>query len=202
MGDTPPVKVECMTSDGLDAALAQGLRECPAQACAELYSRFATGLHWFILAQLHGDAETAQDLLVETFADAVRNIGRFDARRSTLSAWLHGIARRRVHMELHQQNRRKSIPLAQQVPIDAVRESSDGEDIAARTATRLDAQKSIAELAQVLSDVEMATLVLSYVEEFSVREIGQIIGRSERAVDSILHRAKRKARESLGDYDD
>ena len=191
-----------MSSDGSDAALAQGLRDHSAEACAELYKRFGTGLYWFILAQLPGEVETAQDLLVETLADAVRDIRRFEARRSPLSAWLHGIARRRVQMELHQRNRRKSIPLARQVPIDAVRESSDGEDLAARTASRLDAQRTIAELAQALSNLEMATLVLSYVEEFSVREIGQIIGRSERAVDSILHRAKRKARERLGNYDD
>ena len=202
MGDTAPAKAECMTSDGLDAALAQGLRDHPADACAELYNRFATKLCFFILAQLPGEAETAQDLLVETFAEAVRNIRRFDARRSTLSAWLHGIVRRRVHLELRRRNRRKSIPLGQQVSIDAVRESSDPEDIAATTAARLDAQKEIAELAHVLSSLEMATLVLSYVEEFSVREIGRIIGRSERAVDSILHRAKRKARERPGDYDD
>jgi len=39
--------------------------------------------------------------------------------------------------------------------------------------------------------------VLSCVEKLSAREIGQVIGRSERAVHSILHRARTKAREGL-----
>jgi len=35
------------------------------------------------------------------------------------------------------------------------------------------------------------------VEELSAREVGQVIRRSERAVHSILHRARKKARERL-----
>lgn len=202
MSDGTCADAKCVTSQNVDGALAQRLREHPAETCEELYSRFASGMYWFILVQLRGDTETAKDLVVETLADAVRDIGRFDARRATLSAWLHGIARRRVHMELHRRNRHKSVPAALQVSTDVVRESSNGQDIASVTVARVDAQRQVAGLAHVLSDLEMAALVLSYVEEFSVREIGRMIGRSERAVDSILHRAKRKARDKLRDYND
>ncbi len=62
---------------------------------------------------------------------------------------------------------------------------------------RLEARRKVAALRSLLSEAEMEVLVLSCVEELSAREIGQVIGRSERAVHSILHRAKAKARERL-----
>jgi RNA polymerase sigma-70 factor, ECF subfamily len=199
MGDSISTDLDYGVPTGADATLAERLRAHPGEACAELYARFAADLHWFILAQVRGDRETAEDLLVETFTDAVRDIHRYDPKRATLSAWLHGIARRRVYMELHHRARRKAVPVMLQVSLDSERESSSGEDVAAGAAARLDAQHIVFALAQILTDLEMATLVLSYVDEFSLHEIGHIIGRSERAVDSILHRAKKKARARLGD---
>jgi RNA polymerase sigma-70 factor, ECF subfamily len=202
MGDTISTDMEGMLPTGADGALAKRLRAHPQPACSELYDRFSADLFWFLLAQLRGERETAEDLLVETFADAVRDIGRYDATRATFSSWLHGIARRRVHMELHHRARRKAVPHALQVPLDAAVESGASADLAAGAAARLDAQRTVFALAQVLSDLEMAILTLSYVEEFSLREIAHIVGRSEKAVESILHRAKRKARERLGVQND
>ncbi len=49
----------------------------------------------------------------------------------------------------------------------------------------------------LLSEAEMEALTLHYAHDFSEREISRIVGRSERAVHSLLHRAKQKARERL-----
>jgi len=178
-----------------DAALVRGLRERQAEACAELYDRFAPGIHRFAVTRLLGDVELAEDVVVETIVDAARDITRFNPRKATLSAWLYGVARRRVNMQIRRRKRGKSVPAWAQTPMEAVREVSDGNDMAARAAARLDAQQRVAEMAIVLSGVEMEVLTLSCIEQLSVREIGQVIGRSERAVHSILHRAKTKARE-------
>ena len=45
----------------------------------------------------------------------------------------------------------------------------------------------------------MEVLVLHYVHQLSVAEIGVILKRSGRAVESLLHRAKPKARERLSE---
>jgi len=81
--------------------------------------------------------------------------------------------------------------------MEAVRETSDGRDLEASALSRLEAQRQVVALSAVLSELELEVLVLSCVEEFSAREIGQVLGRSERAVHSILHRARTKARERL-----
>ena len=179
-----------------DAGLVRGLCEQRAEAHARLYDRYAVGVHRFAMARL-GDEQAAEDVVVETMAEVARDIRRFDSRKGSLAAWVLGIARRRVQMEIRRQKRRKAVPATLQVPMGSVAEVSDGDDLASSTAARLDAQRKVAELSSLLSEMEMEVLVLSCVEKLSAREIGQVIGRSQRAVHSILHRARTKARERL-----
>ncbi|UCC69110.1 MAG: hypothetical protein JSV79_04120, partial [Armatimonadota bacterium] len=117
-----------------------------------------------------------------------------------LLAWLYGIARRQIQAEIRRQKRRKSVPAHAQVPIDAINEVASAGDMAADLATRVDAQRKIADLSRFLSDSEMEVLTLHWVDEFSAREIGRIVGRSHRAVESLLHRARQKALERWGDH--
>jgi RNA polymerase sigma factor (sigma-70 family) len=180
-----------------EAALTRRLRAQEPEAYAELFARFAPGLFRFCTLHLAGDALTAEELVVETFAAAAGDIERFDPRRATLTTWLYGIARRRVHQHLRLLRRRKSVPPAAQVPIGQAAEAGTEADPAEALAARLDAQRQVRRIASVLSDLELEVLVLSAVEGLSAREIGRIVRRSERAIHSILHRARRKARERL-----
>ena len=179
-----------------DAGLVRGLCEQRAEAHAQLYDRYAVGVHRFAVTRL-GDAQAAEDVVVEAMLEVARDIRRFNPVKGSFAAWVLGIARRRVQMEIRRQKRRKAVPAAVQVSMDAVAEVSDGDDLASSTAARLDAERTVADLRGLLPEMEMEVLVLSCVEELSAGEIGQVIGRSERAVHSILHRAKKKARERL-----
>ncbi|HUU53845.1 MAG TPA: RNA polymerase sigma factor [Armatimonadota bacterium] len=180
-----------------DDRLLAGLREGSAEAFTELHDRFAPGLHRFAASRLSQDMNLAEDIVVQTLAKAVRNIDRFDGRRATLAAWLYGIARWQIREEIRRGKRRKSVPQAAVVSIDAVPEHQDDHDLAAEAAARLDAQQQVRELAGLLSEIEMEVLVLQCVDELSVRDISHVVRRSERAVHSLLHRARQKARERL-----
>ena len=180
-----------------EALLLAGLREHSPEACAELYDRFALRIHRFAATRLAGDVGTAEDVVVETMAWVVRDIRRFDPRRSTLAAWVYGIARRRVMLEIRRRKRLKSVPAEAQVSADEIGDLSGGVDVAEGTTARLEARTKVAALRRVLSQMEFDVLVLHCVEELSAREVAQVIGRSERAVHSILHRARKKARERL-----
>jgi RNA polymerase sigma-70 factor (ECF subfamily) len=138
--------------------------------------------------------------MVQTLVDAARNIRHYNPRKSSFPAWLYGIARRQIRLALRRQNRKKSIPASAQVPIDSLPELSSGEDMADGLAARLDAQQKVAELAKHLSDHEMEVLILHSVDGLSMKEIGRVLGRSEGAVESLLYRARQKARERLADH--
>lgn len=177
--------------------LAQQLTAGEASAHARLWDRFGAGLHAYTAARLGGDGALADDIVVQTLASAAQGIRRFNPRRATLSAWVYGIARRHVVAELRRQRRRRSVPLSAQVPFHEVSHAAAPDDPAAEAAARLDAQREVAALAAVLTADEMDALTLCYGHDFSEREIAGIVGRSERAVHSLLHRAKQKARERL-----
>ena len=202
MGELDAAEAESREAQGADAGLPERLRERSPEACAELYDRFAPGIHRFAVARLGGDVQTAEDVVVETMAAVVGDIGRFKPTRSSLAAWVFGIARRRVQMETRRQRRRKSPPVHSQVSLEALGEAGDGGDLAAAAASRLDARRTVAELRGLLTDIEFEALALSCIEDLSAQEIAQVVGRSERAVHSILHRARTKARERLVSEDE
>jgi RNA polymerase sigma-70 factor, ECF subfamily len=202
MSEASANQLKSATMTDADAALVRGLLQRSPVAYDTFSSRFAASLHRFIAAHLPEDIETVEDIVVETLVDAARNIGQFDPQRASLSAWTYGIARRHVQIEMGRRKRKKAVPFYAQVPIDSLQGASDGRDVAADSAARLDAQRQVAQVVKVLSEIELTTLVLSYVDELSEQEIGQIIKRSAHAVNSILHRARRKARRKLGgDHD-
>ncbi|MBE9566214.1 MAG: sigma-70 family RNA polymerase sigma factor [Proteobacteria bacterium] len=178
-------------------ALVKALRDRLPDAYARLYDRFAPGIRRFAAAFVAGDVQLAEDLVIDTLMGVARDIRRFDSRRSTLAAWVYGIARRRIWGELRRRNRIKSVPASAQVSLEALGEVADQLDLAAETSARLDAQRKITETAKRLSETEMEVLVLSCVDELSAREVGQVVRRSEGAVRVILHRARKKAREGM-----
>jgi RNA polymerase sigma-70 factor (ECF subfamily) len=199
---TEATRAQSVAALEADADLVRRVRLADQAAYADFCRRFGPPLHGFAASRLAGDHDLAEDIMVQTLATAVRNIGRFNPRKATLLAWLYGIARRQIQAEIRRQKRRKSVPAHAQVPIDTIDEVPSAGDMAADLAARVDAQRKIAELSQFLSDSEMEVLTLHWVDEFSAREIARIVGRSHRAVESLLHRARQKALERWGDHAD
>jgi DNA-directed RNA polymerase specialized sigma24 family protein len=66
-----------------------------------------------------------------------------------------------------------------------------------RQPSRAEAERTMARLRQALSQSELEVLLLFSVERLSESEIAQVLRRSERAVHSLLQRAREKAREAL-----
>lgn len=194
----------------LDAAIAAGnvdeaadrivraLRNGDPDACEALYDRFGAPIHKYAARLLRQHDDMGEDVMVLTLAEATRNIRHFDDRRATFRAWLFGIARQKALAELRQRTRGKSVPATAQVSLDSVPEQADPSDLADDSLSRIDARRQVAEVLSCLSAVEFEVLVLRSVHQYSLREIGHVVRRSERAVEALLRRAKIKARERLG----
>jgi len=176
--------------------LIQRLVEGEATGLDELWDRFGARLLGYAAARLGGDEELAEDVMVQSLAAAVKCAHRFDPRKSSFAAWIYGITRRLVQAEVRRQRRRKSVPPSAQVPLEVIPDALAGVDHS-DLASRIDARRQVQVLASALLQAEMEVLVLHFVDEFSVKEIAQITGRSFRSADSLLYRAKEKARERL-----
>jgi len=181
--------------------LVRRLQQADGAAYADLCGLFGAALHRYAASRLMGDRELAEEMVAETLMEAVRNIRRFDPRKASLSAWLYGIARHHLQAQCRSQRRKRSVPPQSQVPLDAIAELADDSPMEGAVGRRLDAQRQLGRLSVVLSEDEMELLMLSYGQEFTAGEIGRIVGRSARAVETMLHRAKQKARACLGNAD-
>jgi RNA polymerase sigma-70 factor (ECF subfamily) len=182
---------------GGEERLVQGLRQADPGACTELYDRYSPRVHRYVFWRLSGDRETAEEVTVGALAEAVRGIRGYDPRRGSFLSWLLGVASRQTLAELRRRQRRKSVPAAVQVPLDSVAEEALVSGPAGELAARIEAQRQVDKLRSHLSPLEMEVLVLQGAYELTAREIGRMLGKSERAINSLLHRAKVKARERL-----
>lgn len=80
------------------------------QALGALYDRWATTVHT-LAYYLLGQADEAEDAVEETFWQAWREAGRYDASRGAVSTWLSTIARSRALDRQRARRRRNEEPL-------------------------------------------------------------------------------------------
>jgi len=134
------------------------------------------------LARCLGSPQQAEDLLHETFVQALARLDRLAAAVSPAS-WLFGIAR---HLALTTRRRRRPM---QALP-EAVPAKSAEED------PRLEAMR--AALAR-LPDVHREALELRLRHELSYEEIAEVLGVPLGTVRSRLHHAVRQLRAALSE---
>jgi len=180
-----------------EEAFIQRLRDGDRTALDEFWQRFGARLLGYAATRLGGDKDLAEDVSIQSLAAAIRSIRSFDPRRASLSAWMYGVARRIIDGELRSRRKRSAVPASATVPFDEAMGCEATQHLEHDLPSRLEAQRQVRVLASALSPAEMEVLVLHFVDEFSVKEMAQITGRSWRGVDSLLHRAKQKARERL-----
>jgi RNA polymerase sigma-70 factor (ECF subfamily) len=177
-------------SDAEVVALALAGRQ---DAFRELLARYREPIYRFIRAST-GDAQEALDLTQDTFVAAFAALGRFDRSRPLLT-WLRRIAlnkcrdwgrRRRLRTMLW---RTAQIDAAHDVPDDAI-----APDVQAADRTELArVNAAIVRLPARLRE----TLILRTVEGLGQAETAEVLGISEKAVETRLYRARSKLSELL-----
>jgi len=150
------------------------------------------------LPQVHGflrrrcDQQTAQDLTQEVYIDLVRRVRRGDDPRGFTTGWLITVARSRLidHIRSQQRSERKlSLAWSAGKPEErrgVVIDDSASDDLGFAT------ERALGELAEV----ERCVLVSHHLDGLSVADIADSIGRTPRATESLLARARRKFRDA------
>lgn len=151
--------------------------------------------------RLCGETEAAKDLVQETFLNAYRGFKNFRGD-SQVSTWLYTIASRAC---LRMRRKRKGAP-ERELSLDEFIPTSEGEFRLQIPVEGLTPEEALQnkELRQALDDAidrlpkkYKMVLVLRDMEGLSAKEVGTIMGLSERAVKSRLHRARLFVRREL-----
>lgn len=153
-------------------------------ALAELITDYRDGLIFF-LRRFVGDIRTAEELAEDTFVRLVTKRPHFSGR-SAFKTWLYAIGRNEAR---HYLRRRVHMPLDETV----CAHGADPEE-----AYLMDERKVLLHraLGQLEPDYRQA-LWLVYFEDFSSREVAEILGRSVHATEMLLTRARRALKYAL-----
>lgn len=143
-------------------------------------------VYGFVFARVGGDQAAAEDLVQETFAEAVRSASTFRGE-SQLSTWMCTIARRRIARYFESERRQE---LARSglaaLPSDDAMEAPDA-----------DARDEVVRALGKLPALHRHVLVLKYLDGRSVAEIAGEIGKTRVQVQSLLQRARDGLRHQL-----
>jgi RNA polymerase sigma-70 factor (ECF subfamily) len=170
------------------------LRRGERAAAADLLDRELEPLYGFVHWRLGPDRDAVDDLVQDTFLVALRRLDDFDARAS-LHSWLCGIARNKIRELRRSRGRARPRPIE-----DVLAESDDEIDRILAEVERTDLPDAVLErretrelVGAALSSLPpdyKAALLAKYVEELSVDEFAARSGRTTKAAESLLGRAR------------
>ena len=158
-------------------------------AVRALLDGYGAALYGFLYARVGGHAPVAEDLLQETLIEAVRSASTFRGE-SSLKTWLCAIARRRLSR--HYEAERKAAVL--RAGLTAVPDTGSPDRSA-----EIERRDEVTRALGALSPLHRQVLVMKYLDERSVEEIAEELGRSRVQVQSLLQRARAGLRQELGE---
>lgn len=142
----------------------------------------------YLLARCGGDADLAEELTQQTFVEGIRRPASFDGRSDAVT-WLCGIGRHK----LVDHYRKASRDTARQQRI--VSEWSAGQS---QGWSQHELRSGIETALAKLPGEQRIVMILRYLDQMPVREIASTIGRSEKATESLLSRARDAFRRAYG----
>lgn len=170
------------------------------EALGQLYDEHVDGLYAFVYYRVGGDANLAEDVVQETFAQALRRGADYDPSRGSLATWLSTLSRNVIRDQLRA-HRRSDQLAASWEKIDrslgqifaALAEAPLPGDVLVRNETRDLVHMAIANLPETYRTV----LTRKYLEGESLEQLASALGLSNDAAKSLLARARRAFREAF-----
>ena len=153
-----------------------------------LYDRHVPTLWRYVYVQTGGDHQLAEDVVSETILALVAAVDKLDPGGGSLAGWLARVARNKLH-----DHRRRQDRAARAAATVAQRERSVGVEPAAAV-EKAETRAQVLAVMDQLADEERFVLQAKYLEGLSVRQIAARLGRTEKAAESILLRARRSFR--------
>ena len=155
----------------------------PKDELRNLYRSTLPEIYGYLLLHSGGNQTLAEDLTAETYLQATRQFGRGRGTEVTI-AWLKAVAKRRLidHWRRQGALSRKALRLRNEVVV-AARVAEDDAEV------EIDQQAVYDALNELDPDQRLA-LVLKHLDGLPVRDIAEILGRTPKATESLLGRAR------------
>ncbi len=174
-----------MPSEGVthpkDGDLIQRARQGDREAIVLIYEHYQPSVFTYIFYRVC-DQEIAEDLTSEVFTRMLANLSKYTPRGRPVLSWLYTIARNLVID--HYRARKNGNPM----PLEEDLVDGDNNHPAKLTEEHI-AQECLSRAMQFLTEEQRQVILLKFIENREISELTEILGKNERAIRSLQHRA-------------
>ena len=169
-----------------------GIAEGDADVWREFLARRIPQLYGMFMRRW-ANPTLAEELVQRTVFDAVRGRASFDPARGSPKEWIFGIARNNIRLEIRRRASRGSVNGDISRYLDTIDNKPLPDEV-------LEQKETVAVVRAALSNLEskeQAVLRAKYIEGLSAHKIAQQMGITEKAVHSLLYRARISLRQQI-----
>ena len=179
------------------ANLATDLRQREPAAWCGVYDAHAREVFGFVYHSVSGNRLAAEEICQETWLAAIDRIEQFDESRGAFRSWLFAIVRQRVALHFREVSSREA---KFTIRDEDCQHQLDGSVLPEEVLEQIERNDAIRAAMLLLADDRRAALTAKYVDGLSVEEIAVRTGRTAKAIESLLTRARAQMRSLLQWY--
>ncbi len=165
-----------------EAILHQAILRGNEGAWSVLFQRHFGLLYRYVYVRSGRNREMAEDIIQECWLVAVRRIGSFEPERAPFQAWLQGIAR---NVLLNHRRRRQH-----RQDLERSTEGAAEHGTPQTQAGSIDTAELVSLALTSLSPAYQEAITAKYAEGLTVAEMAERSGKSPKAVESLMSRAR------------
>ena len=173
-----------------DAELLGLVQAGDLSAWERLYERYLPMVWRYVYLHTGGDRHLAEDVVSETILALVRQVSSLAPGDGNLSGWLLAVARNKLGD--HRRNAARGALAAKNMIANHGCVTAAGGPEA--TLQAIETRQQVIAVMDHLPEEERLVLEWKYLEDLSVGEIAGRLGRTAKAVESVLYRARRSFR--------
>ena len=156
-----------------------------------LYEAYADKIYRYIFYRVR-HKEVAEDLTSETFFKAMDKISSFRSSKGGFNSWLYRIARNTLIDDV-----RKARP---SVNIDDIAEPPGSTDVVKEVSNRMEVDQLAQEMDK-LTDIQKEIVKMRLWDEFSYKEMAEVLGKSEGSIKMIYHRSIKMIKQRIQQHE-
>jgi RNA polymerase sigma-70 factor (ECF subfamily) len=179
-----------------DRSLVRRLIAGDEDALDTFFTRYGEPLYAFLYHQWEGSRADVEDLWQESLLAAYNALPSYRGQ-SRLFSWMCSIARHKLIDHMRRQGRRAS-DVFSDIPRLQVSQMSATQALPEEIVTQKATCVLVVETLTLLPEDYRRVLNSRYIEELSVSEIAQSLGKTYKATESLLSRARGAFKETLG----
>jgi RNA polymerase sigma factor (sigma-70 family) len=179
-------------SDELEQRSWAGFARCDADIWREFIGQEIPLLYGMFMRRWPNPS-LAEELVQRTVFDAVRGCGSYDPSRGSPSEWIFGIARNNIRLEARKRASRPSTNGDISLYLEAIDTKPLPDEVLERKETAVLVRSAMGRL----ESKEQTVLQARYIEGLLTSDIATQMGITEKAVHSLLYRARISLRKEL-----